>query len=886
MCATSAMPSNKALGEVSWHQAAADLFRRHGGTTAVEIVDGGSGGPSSAEDGLDRLPWRRGGNRVYCFEVSNGASPGETPEGGSGVTRLRGDPLAFLRSFESPIDLLYLRAAPPGRPGAKALHLDLYRAARDRLHDRSCVVVSDTHVDHGGLGTLLIPEAEKDGFEVLMWGRCTLMARCRPADVRDVVPRIGPPVPSDASLEDAIRLHRDGHAWEAELIYRHILRQWPEHSGALHLLGVVRHQAGDHDGALEYIGRAIRIDPRQAVFFSNYGAALLAKGAAVEAFACFCRALQIRPEFADGLSNLGMAQERLGHDEAAMISYRKALDLQPEHRDATSNLTQLLEKLGRESEAIQLHEQAVAARPSAESYVSLANMLLATGRSPRAVDAYRQALELDPDCAVAHYNLGSALQEQHHTDEAREHLNRAAELAPHRPFLCLRAKLLGPTIFRSSDEIDEYRQQVSLALDDVRSAPVRTTWDDLLNAGVFPAFNFSYHGRNNRLIKEKFAALYEPVFRGQPQPDWSGLRDRLRIGFVVTQRHEGIFLRCMSGILEHLDRERFELVILCSARIEERIRKGIRRGDLRFVTFSRFLGDAVLQIRQAKCDLVYHWEVGSDAQNYFLPFARLAPVQCTSHGSQITSGVSAVEHFFTSDLMEISEAQEHYTERLWRSRTLLMCQSRLPQVSPAARNTFGLPDGRHLYMCLQNPLKVHPDMDPLVGGILREDPKGAVVFLAGRHPFAADLLRARFAETIPDVCERVLFVPYQKFDNYCRLLQLADAVIDPLHFGAGSSSYDVFSYNLPAVTLPGELIVGRVAYAFYTKMGFTELIASSAEEYVQRAVRVATDREYRMTLRDQLAVASEAVFEDLEAVREHERFFEEVVAEARAGDSA
>ena len=29
--------------------------------------------------------------------------------------------------------------------------------------------------------------------------------------------------------------------------------------------------------------------------------------------------------------------------------------------------------------------------------------------------------------------------------------------------------------------------------------------------------------------------------------------------------------------------------------------------------------------------------------NYFLPFARLAPVQCTGWGSTITSGVPAVD---------------------------------------------------------------------------------------------------------------------------------------------------------------------------------------------------------------------------------------------------
>jgi protein O-GlcNAc transferase len=874
----------------AWRQAAADLLQRQGGKVVVEIVDNAA---SAAEGGRQGdhpgdLPWRERATRVYCVApdghgLRSAAADGVRPEG---VTLVGEDPVEFLRSLDQDIDLLYLRASPAGRPASKARHLELYRAARGRLHAKSAVLIADTHVDHGGLGGLVVPEAVADGYEVLLWGRLTLLARVRPAEVRDVVPRVGPPVPSDASFEDAIRLHREGFGWEAEQIYRHILRRWPAHSGALHLLGVVRHQVGDHDGALESIGKAIRLAPNQAVFFSNYGAALLAKDRPVEALACFHRALQIRPEFADGLSNLGMAQEQLGQDEAAMASYRRVLEIQPDHRDALSKLSRLLEQRGQEAEAIRLHQQAAADRPSAEAYVNLANMLLGMGQNAEAVSNYQKALGIDPDYAVAHYNLGSALQEQHRTDEARQHLNRAAELVPHRPFLCLRAKVFGPTIFRSTAQLEAYRQQVAEALDAAKTAPIRTTWDDLLNGGVFPSFNFSYHGRNNRSIKEKFAALYEPVFRGQPQPEGSGLSDRRRIGVLVTQRHEGIFLRCMKGILEQLDRERFELVILCSAKIVENIRRAIRRDDLTFVPFSRFLGDAIRRVREAQCDLVYYWEVGSDAQNYFLPFARLAPVQCTSHGSQITSGVPAVDHFYSSDLMEVPGAQDHYTERLWRSRTLLMCQSRLPQVPPAARSYFGLPDGRHLYMCLQNPLKIHPDMDPLVGAILDQDPKGAVVFLSGRHPHAAQLLRERFAETIPNVGNRAIFLPYQRFEDYCRLLQLADVVLDPPHFGAGSSSYDIFSFDLPAVTLPGELIVGRVAYAFYRKMGVSDLVASSPEHYVQLAVRVASDREYRLALRDRLAVASHVLFDDLEAVRDHERFFEEVIVSAQESRTA
>ena len=90
-----------------------------------------------------------------------------------------------------------------------------------------------------------------------------------------------------------------------------------------------------------------------------------------------------------------------------------------------------------------------------------------------------------------------------------------------------------------------------------------------------------------------------------------------------------------------------------------------------------------------------------------------------------------------------------------------------------------------------------------------------------------------------------MFLPPQPFGDYCRLLQLADVILDPPHYGANSSCYDIFSYNLPLVTMPGKLFVGRVTQAFYRKMGVEDLVVHSPAEYVSKAVQVATDRDYR-----------------------------------------
>jgi predicted O-linked N-acetylglucosamine transferase (SPINDLY family) len=64
-------------------------------------------------------------------------------------------------------------------------------------------------------------------------------------------------------------------------------------------------------------------------------------------------------------------------------------------------------------------------------------------------------------------------------------------------------------------------------------------------------------------------------------------------------------------------------------------------------------------------------------------------------------------------------------------------------------------------------------------------------------------------------------------------------------------------------------------------MGVEDLIANSADEYVRKAVKVATDRNYRKYVRERIGQCSNILFNDLEVVREHERFFEESLCHVR-----
>jgi tetratricopeptide (TPR) repeat protein len=198
-------------------------------------------------------------------------------------------------------------------------------------------------------------------------------------------------------LNIALDHHRAGRLDHAEAGYRGIIEAHPGHVEALHYLGVLLHQRGQHENAARLLDRALELSPDFAACWSNRGLVAAALGDAPFAVACHERALSIDPSFANAANNLGVALQLAGREGEALDAYRRALGLQPNFIDARTNLGATLAKLGR-------HEEALA--------------------------VYREALARDPANPSAHFGAGNALRELGHLDDAIQSLQRAVELAP------------------------------------------------------------------------------------------------------------------------------------------------------------------------------------------------------------------------------------------------------------------------------------------------------------------------------------------------------------------------------------------------------------------------------------------------------------------------
>ncbi len=215
------------------------------------------------------------------------------------------------------------------------------------------------------------------------------------------------------TLAQAVSHHQAGRFVEAERGYRAVLTADPNHTDALHLLGVLALQIGRPEAAVELIGRAIEREKGVADYWDNLGSALAAAGRTADAVTAHRNAVLLKPDGAPARHNLGNALAALDRHATAAPVFASALALRPDYAKAWYNLGNTERALGRLGRSIHALSHAVRLAPGmVEAHNNLGDALASAGRLDEAVIQHRIVVNLRPDDAKTHYNLGAVLQQR------------------------------------------------------------------------------------------------------------------------------------------------------------------------------------------------------------------------------------------------------------------------------------------------------------------------------------------------------------------------------------------------------------------------------------------------------------------------------------------
>jgi protein O-GlcNAc transferase len=615
---------------------------------------------------------------------------------------------------------------------------------------------------------------------------------------------------ADELAQIALRHHRSGSSAQAERSYRAALERTPRHVASLTLLSTLLLERREYAEAAALLERATQAAPQLGILHSNLGEALRRLDRKEEALRAFQRAVDVSPELAEAHYNLGLLLDQLGRLPEAIAAYETALELKPHLPEGLLTLLKALRDNADYARAIVWYRRLAPRLPdSCELRCAVAGAMADIFRLDEALEHLDRALEMDPASARAHADYASTLAERGEIDAALEHLREAIAIEPQSPIYHSNLVYLLP--FSSEASSVDVRKE---------------------------AENF---GRRHADI----------LSRSSSYPNVPNPIRRLRVGYVSADfRTHPVALFLLPLLREH-DRACVEVFCYSNVRRPDGVTAELRLLADVWRDISLLDDDSAASvIREDAIDILVDLSQHSAGQRLLLFARRPAPVQISWLGYPGTTGVAAIDYRITDPRLDPPElGNESSTEKLiWLPQTFWCYSS--PSEEPAVNELPALANG-HISFGNLNSFKKTTDVSLALWLKVLEAVPGSRLVLVTPAGHARDRVRRMAASHGVDP-GRLELVGHLPRPDYLRTYQRLDVCLDPVPYNGGTTTLDALWMGVPVVTLCGATAVSRAGSSLLHHMQLTELITTSADEYVTRAVVLASDLQRLAQLRQDL----------------------------------
>src|SRR5262249_1987177 len=112
----------------------------------------------------------------------------------------------------------------------------------------------------------------------------------------------------------------------------------------------------------------------------------------------------------------------------------------------------------------------------------------------------------------------------------------------------------------------------------------------------------------------------------------------------------------------------------------------------------------------------------------------------------------------------------------------------------------------------------------------------------------------------------IRLVPSQDFQDFLRLLSLSDVYLDSIGWSGGMTTLEALGSMLPIVTMPGRFLRGRHSYGCLKRIGVTETVVRSVEDYVNVSAGLGLDEKWREAIKLRQASNLDRLYNDRDCI--------------------
>jgi len=299
----------------------------------------------------------------------------------------------------------------------------------------------------------------------------------------------------------------------------------------------------------------------------------------------------------------------------------------------------------------------------------------------------------------------------------------------------------------------------------------------------------------------------------------------------------------MWSALEHHDRDRFELYFYSTSSVSDKWTERYRGLADHFEVIAQLPEPkAAERIAADQLDILVDLATNTHGAKPGILALKPARVLITHVASAGVVGLSTVDFKLTDAYADVPENQRFQLETLLPMEGCVYPYRHIPPAAehPFHRDRLGIAPDTIVIGAFVNPLKLSRRCLTLWREVL-DRVAGAVLAISPLSP-GLQMVYARLLSAVGIAKDRVLVLPQGRNDaeNQARY-GLVDFTLDPMPYGGANGTLEALDMNVPVVTLVGRKHGERCGYSMLANLGVTQTVAESGSQYVEIAVRLATD---------------------------------------------
>jgi protein O-GlcNAc transferase len=666
--------------------------------------------------------------------------------------------------------------------------------------------------------------------------------------------------PTKEQINTLLKYYRNGQLSEAENLAKFLIKEFPTDLSGWKVLGLILGNTGRKNEALRVHQKALEIAPQDKGVYNNLGNTLKSLGRFEEAELSFKQSMELNPTSAITHNNLGVLLKDTGRLDEAKMSFLEAIRLNPEFAEAHNNLGLTLGDLHKYEDAELSYNRAIKLNPYfAEAYNNLGLFYYSRSISPKHLYCFENAISINPNNIFYRWNFANLQLFKVYLDD-KDYNNSLKKFED---------ELIKLNNFITSEKLDQVFEVIGTC---------------------FPYY-LAYFENNNKNLLEKHGEICCRVMKKWQEKNLPSFinsdiesknKKKINIGIISSHiRYHSVWNHFLKGIVNNLNTDKFDLHIFSLNDKFDDETKIIKKRVKYFYSNLKNLNEWAIKIKDSRIDIAIYPEIGMDKLTIQLASMRLAPIQLCSFGHPETSGLRTIDYYISSELLETTESQSFYSEKLIQLPGLGYYFEPPTLKAPEINLTeIGIDPNLPLILCLGAPNKFSPLYDWVYIEIIKRI-KACQIILNNDREGNSEILKKRLKNKLEkaglNFAEHFTFIsPGLTREGYSGLMYNADLLLDPIGFSGANTTLQAIGCGLPVVTREGRFQRTKHASAILRTLGIEELITYTEDEYISLVEKLILNERLRKDLKYKIKSNENYIYKNIEPIRALENFLESV----------